>query len=44
MLFNYIKEKIFFVKNRITYFLESFNKKQWVILISLLILSIILGS
>jgi len=44
MLFNYIKEKISFLKNRIIYFSESFDKKQWAIIISLLILSVIIGN
>jgi len=41
MLFNYIK-KISFLKNRIIYFLECFDKNQWVILISLLVFSVII--
>jgi hypothetical protein len=40
-MFNKFKNKIIDKVNIIS---ESFNKKQWVILISLLILSIIIGS
>jgi hypothetical protein len=43
MLFNYIK-KISFLKNRIIYFLECFDKSQWTVLIFLLILSIVIGN
>ena len=32
------------VENKIIYFLQNFNKEQWAILISLLILSIIIGN
>ena len=41
-MFDKILNKI--VENKIMYFLQNFNKKQWVILIVLLILSIIIGS
>ena len=41
-MFEKIINKI--VENKIMYFLQNFNKKQWTILIVLLVLSIVIGN